>query len=124
MKYLIATFILCLCATSVSAEILDCRQTSLSTNGFKSKKAAQSWFPKRFKIQIDGEKALSDVYGMGTVSERSGRKIVTFVTATAKGRRTQIIVTYIPKSSRYSARLGALARYAQTPGAKGKCRLS
>lgn len=121
---LLASALFGLVATSVSAELLTCRQSSLSTSGFTSTKAAQSWFPKTFKVAIKGKEAISDVYGKGTVSTNGGRKTITFVTATSDGKRTSIIMTYIQRSGRYTASLGALARYNQTPGSRGKCKVS
>lgn len=122
MKRTVISFaIFCLAATGASAETLKCRQTSLSSSGFTSTKAAQSWFPKTFSVAIKGNEAISDTYGKGTVSEQGGRKHITFVTATSNGKRTEIKMTYIPRSGRYTASLGALARYNQTPGSRGKC---
>ncbi len=121
MKPILAAALLAIAATSVSAETLKCRQSSLSASGFTSTRAAQAWFPKTFSVAIKGSEAISDVYGKGTVSEEGGRKFITFVTATSNGKRTEIKMTYIPRSGRYTASLGALARYNQTPGSRGKC---
>lgn len=123
-KTLFAALLFGLSATSVSAELLNCRQSSLSSSGFTSTKAAQSWFPKNFQVAIKGKEALSNVYGKGTVVENDGRKTITFVTAMSNGKRTEIVMTYIVRSGRYTASLGALARYSQTPGSRGKCKVS
>ena len=123
MKFLIPVFI-CLFATTASAEMLTCKRSKLSANGFKNKSAAESWFPRNFRIQLNGEEALSDLYGRGTVARDKGRMHISFVTAASNNLRTIVRITYIERSNRYTARLGANANYAQTPGARGKCAVS
>ena len=124
LRLCIATIILCFSISTASAEVLRCVQETLSSNGFKNRKAAESWFPKKFAIKIDGEEAVSDVYGLGTVQVSSGRKKITFVSASSTNVRTDVRVTFIEKSSRYTARLVTTGQYAQTPGARGKCKLT
>jgi hypothetical protein len=122
-KSLVA-ILLCLCATTASAEILTCKQTKLSSSGFSTVKAAQSWFPKNFKIGIKGDEAISDVYGKGTAVQEGGRTNVTFVLAASNGQRTRILFTFVEKSKRFAVRLGGQSGYVQTAGSTGKCAVS
>ena len=124
IKATIAATLLSLAATSASAGMLTCKQSKLSASGFTSVAAAQSWFPKNFKIQIKGDEALSDVYGKGTVTTSKGRKHIKFVTATSDGKRTAINVTFIERTKRYTAGLAAMAGFVQTPRSQGKCSVS
>lgn len=118
------TIALLLFATGASAKTLHCTQTSISASGFSSLEAAQSWFPKNFVMQIDGDKVNSDPYGLGTVETSKGRKKIVFVLASSTNIRTELKVTFIEKTSKYTARLGGKAGYTQTPGARGKCKVS
>lgn len=111
-------------ATSAPAETLDCVQRSLSSVGFSSASTARSWFPERFKVKIEGEKAISDYYGLGSIRRESGRKYITFVLADTAGSRTEVKITFIEKNSRYTSNLGAVARTLMTAGAKGRCSVS
>lgn len=113
-----------LCATTASAEILTCQQTKLSSSGFATVKAAQSWFPKNFKIGIKDGEAISDVYGKGTAADSNGRTTATFVLAASNGQRTRVQFTFVQKSKRYSVRLGGQSGYMQTPGSTGRCSVS
>ena len=124
MKAFIATLALCIVASGASAEILTCKQTRLSMTGFKNAEAARSWFPKTFKIQIDGEDAVSDFYGLGTATESKGRKKVSFISATSTNLKTEVKFTFIEKTSIYTAKLAGKHGYQDIPGAKGKCRVS
>ncbi len=120
----LTAILFCLCATTVSAEILTCKQTKLSSSGFATVKAAQSWFPKNFKIGINGDEAISDVYGKGTATSANGRTNAVFVLAASNGQRTRILFTYVKKTKRFAIRLGGQSGYIQTPGSTGKCAVS
>ena len=124
IKTIAMTLAFCVVASAASAEMLRCKRSSISSNGFKNAEAADSWFPKSFAIRIDGDEAVSDVYGLGTVEESKGRKKITFVSASSTNVRTDVRITFIQKTSRYTAKLITTGRYAQTPGARGKCSLS
>ncbi len=119
-RYLFAAA-LCFAASGASAEVLVCKQSSISSSGFNSIAAAQSWFVKEFAIEIRGNEARSNVYGLGTVEDDKGRKRITFVSASSTNVRTDVQVTFIPKTSVYTQRLVTTGNYAQTPGARGKC---
>ena len=121
-KVIIAAALLSLTATSVSAEMLTCRQSKLSASGFSSIAAAQSWFPKAFKIAIKGEEAISDVYGKGTVTTSKGRKHIKFVTATADGKRTSINVTFIERTKRYPPVLPVARAICRHPARRANAR--
>ena len=105
-----------------SAETYKCVRTSISSNGFVNRQAAESWFPAIVEFQVRGDRVRSHFYGDGEVKRtKNGRLQFYFFNEVSK---RSVTYTYIPKSGRYGAKLGAYGRYAATQGARGKCQAS
>lgn len=123
-KSFLVAFVLSFLSSTAWAEVLACKQTKLSSSGFNSISAAQSWFPKTMKLDIRGDEVFSDFYGRGKVSEENGRQSFIFVLASSGGDKVTLLITHILRNGRYTARLGGKNGYTSVPGAVGRCKSS
>ncbi|KMW57483.1 hypothetical protein AIOL_002448 [Candidatus Rhodobacter oscarellae] len=121
MRLLLSAALLALTATPILAENFRCVRTSLSSNGFVNAQAAESWFPKVIEFRVNGDDVVSNYYGSGSVQRKGGRLYFKFDLEADGSHDRSVTYTFIPKSGRFSAKLGAYGRYATTNGSRGKC---
>ncbi|KAJ55716.1 hypothetical protein ACMU_13600 [Actibacterium mucosum KCTC 23349] len=108
-------------ATGAAAETLKCERSRLSTSGFGSRSAAESWFPTSSVFIIEGDKVRSDYYGEGTVKDTGNRVKMTFGVESSGGDIVRVGVTLVKKNGKYTASILPKGNYQQVVGAGGKC---
>lgn len=116
-----AVMLLSLCsASSAVAESWECRRTHLGSIGFSSSAVAESWFPLNEKFIIKDDSVTSDHMGSGEVLRKKNRIFLKFYDQGADRTR---IITLIPSTKIYTARLDSISGYSETSGTTGKCNI-
>lgn len=114
-----SAFFLSLCATApVLAETWECQRSHLSTDGFESRDAADSWFPLNEIFRIENDSVVSDRKGRGDVRRKKNRIYLEFYVEDADSTR---VITLIPTTKIYTATIAAKSGFAKPSGTGGKC---
>lgn len=102
--------------SAAGAEIYVCDRTRLSTEGFTTKRVAETWYPAQMWFEISGATVARGYWGAGTVAPDGDRLLLTMPVDGASMK-----VRFFPSQMRATVWLNTGPRYVATQTSSYRC---